>query len=304
MFVSTSFQSRLYSSTADDIFAVCLLVHVLVVKVCASFSVCLTANSVTAHPSRFLQLATREVARRVHRSTWAAGYAYSSEPSCFDVARLCLIGRVDAGACGSDSDFPFLGHFPPHPVSRLTHVMPSEVGSAGRLLAHNRVFEEYAPSEPTVGQRFASCLAPYAKVRLRDMGFMRWLPHYTKSKFYGDISAACIIAVVLVPQGMAYAVLAGLDPVYGLYSSTLPLIVYSLITSSSQVAPGPVAPTAVLMEGMVQAISGAQPRTPEFTKWHITLAFTTGLFQVLLGALRFGWVADLLSWPVMSGFAR
>jgi SulP family sulfate permease len=102
---------------------------------------------------------------------------------------------------------------------------------------------------------------------------------------------------------MAYAVLAGLDPVYGLISATVPLLVYALFTTSSQVAVGPVAPSAILMASTIQSVTGAVPRSPDFLRYHLVLAFMSGCFQLLCGTLRLGFIASLLSWPVMSGFS-
>lgn len=118
-----------------------------------------------------------------------------------------------------------------------------------------------------------------------------------------DAIACATVAVILIPQGMAYAVLAGLDPVYGLISATIPLLVYALFTTSSQVAVGPVAPTSILMSATIASVTGATPRSPEFLRYHLVLAFLSGCFQLVCGFLRLGFIASLLSWPVMSGFS-
>jgi sulfate permease, SulP family len=164
------------------------------------------------------------------------------------------------------------------------------------------------------------------------MGIFAWWPKVTKQALIGDLIACATVAVVLIPQGkwfpsrqhcslrldvassflpffspsfagMAYGVLAGLDPVYGLISATIPLMIYALFTTSSQVAVGPVAPTSILMATTIQAVTGATPRTPEFLKYHLVLAFLSGVFQILCGILQMGFIASLLSWPVMSGFS-
>ena len=69
-----------------------------------------------------------------------------------------------------------------------------------------------------------------------------WLKTYSKPDFFKDLSAGLIVAVMLVPQGMAYAMLAGLPPVIGLYASTIPILIYALLGSSRQLAPWPPAP--------------------------------------------------------------
>lgn len=76
-------------------------------------------------------------------------------------------------------------------------------------MAHNRAYEEVYPPQPTVKQRFRRLVDPYTNLRWTDIGIMRWLPTYNREKFVGDINAALVVAVILVPQGMAYAVLSG-----------------------------------------------------------------------------------------------
>src|SRR5690606_3920998 len=69
---------------------------------------------------------------------------------------------------------------------------------------------------------------------------LEWLPNYKRTDLSGDLSAGLIVAIMLIPQGMAYAMLAGVPPVMGLYASTIPLIVYALLGTSRQLAVGPV----------------------------------------------------------------
>lgn len=77
------------------------------------------------------------------------------------------------------------------------------------LRAHNRVFAEVEPDEPSVLDRLRGLLTGLGQFSWRDMGIMRWLPKYTRSLLFQDLMAALVVAVILVPQGMAYAVLAG-----------------------------------------------------------------------------------------------
>lgn len=77
------------------------------------------------------------------------------------------------------------------------------------------------------------------RVRAQDFHIIKWVSQYRVSTFLADLSAGAVVAAVLVPQAMAYALLAGLDPVYGLYSSVFPLLIFALLTTSSQVSPGP-----------------------------------------------------------------
>ena len=74
-----------------------------------------------------------------------------------------------------------------------------------------------------------------------------WLTNYKKEQFKGDLSAGLTVGVMLIPQGMAYAMIAGLPPIYGLYASTVPLLIYALLGTSRQLAVGPVAMVSLLM---------------------------------------------------------
>lgn len=108
------------------------------------------------------------------------------------------------------------------------------------------------------------------------------------------------VGVMLIPQGMAYSTLAGLPPIYGLYSSTIPLFIYALLASSTKVAVGPVGPTAILINAAVTAMDPVD--ADDYLNKAIALAFVTGIIQIAMGMLRFGFIANFLSWPVMSGF--
>jgi len=164
-----------------------------------------------------------------------------------------------------------------------------------------RAFEELVAPPPPLLTHLRRALA--FKVSLAQLGPLRWRAALSRSTLLADFVAAVTVAVVIVPQGMAYAKLAGLPPIYGLWASSVPLLIFALITSSSQVAPGPVAPTALLMLSIVSALSGAPPMTDTFVHWHIVLAFVTGVAQLALALLNVAsWVSDLLSFPVMSGF--
>lgn len=119
------------------------------------------------------------------------------------------------------------------------------------------------------------------------------------------------MGVLLIPQSLAYAVLAGLPPVYGLYSSILPLFIYALLASSTKLQIGPVAPTAILINSALNSVvsnavstgaGGEEVPTQEYIDAAVALCFLVGVIQLILGAMRFGFIASLLSWPVMSGY--
>ncbi|WNJ20162.1 solute carrier family 26 protein [Pontibacter sp. G13] len=127
-----------------------------------------------------------------------------------------------------------------------------------------------------------------------------WIKTYDRSMLSGDLSAGLTVGVMLIPQGMAYSMLAGLPPIYGLYASIVPLILYALFGTSRQLAVGPVAMVALLIATGVGAIVPAD--SVEFIAYAILLALMVGIIQLLMGMLRLGFLVDFLSHPVISGF--
>ncbi|WP_100372273.1 SulP family inorganic anion transporter [Bacillus sp. FJAT-45037] len=129
---------------------------------------------------------------------------------------------------------------------------------------------------------------------------LEWMLTYQKHDLRGDLSAGLIVAIMLIPQGMAYAMLAGLPPVIGLYASTIPLIIYALFGSSRQLAVGPVAMVSLLVLTGVQGL--AEPGSSEYISLVLLLALLVGLIQLSLGLLRLGFITDFISHAVISGF--
>ncbi len=127
-----------------------------------------------------------------------------------------------------------------------------------------------------------------------------WMPKYNNDQFKGDLSAGLTVGVMLIPQGMAYAMIAGLPPIYGLYASTIPLIIYALLGTSRQLAVGPVAMVSLLTATGIGAL--ADGGTETYIMLAITLAFFVGMIQFLLGVFRLGFLVNFLSHPVVSGF--
>ncbi len=115
-----------------------------------------------------------------------------------------------------------------------------------------------------------------------------------------DVSAGITTAIMLVPQGMAYAMLAGLEPIVGLYASTVPVLIYALLGTSRQLAVGPVAMVSLLVAGSVAPLAGGDPVV--FGTLAAALALLVGLIQWGMGVLRIGAVVKLLSHPVVAGF--
>ena len=134
----------------------------------------------------------------------------------------------------------------------------------------------------------------------KHLPILEWLPNYKKEFFKNDLIAGLTVGVMLIPQGMAYAMLAGLDPIHGLYASTLPLILYAIFASSKQLAVGPVAIVSLLTAA---GIASLNPQTDvEFLLYAVTLALLVGIIQVGMGLLKMGFITNFLSHPVISGF--
>ncbi|MEO9894043.1 sulfate permease [Aurantibacter sp.] len=134
----------------------------------------------------------------------------------------------------------------------------------------------------------------------RYFPFLQWLPSYKKSYLSGDISAGLTVGVMLVPQGMAYAMIAGLPPVFGLYASLIPQVIYALLGTSRQLAVGPVAMDSLLVASGLGAL--ALTGMDEYISMAIFLALFMGVIQLTLGLLRMGFFVNFLSQPVISGF--
>lgn len=129
---------------------------------------------------------------------------------------------------------------------------------------------------------------------------LQWLPGYTKKDFHADFIAGLTVGVMLVPQGMAYGLLAGLPPIYGLYSGIIPMFLYAFFGTSRQLSVGPVALVSLLILSGVGEF--AEPGTDFFVTLAISTALIAGIIQILLGLFRLGFLVNFLSHPVISGF--
>jgi sulfate permease, SulP family len=123
---------------------------------------------------------------------------------------------------------------------------------------------------------------------------------YNKGDFKGDLNAGVTVAIMLVPQGMAYAVLAGLPPVYGLYASIVPVVLYAIFGTSRHMGVGPVAIVSLLVIAGVGEL--ADPGSERFIYLAILTALGVGIVQFLMGIFRMGFLVNFLSHPVLSGF--
>lgn len=130
--------------------------------------------------------------------------------------------------------------------------------------------------------------------------FIQQIKSSTKRTIGNDLIAGLTVAVLLVPQGMAYALIAGLPPIYGLYAGLVPLIVYPFFGSSHQLSVGPVALVSILVLSGLSIF--AAPFSPEFIELALITALVAGVIQVLLSVLRMGFLVNFLSHPVINGF--
>ena len=129
---------------------------------------------------------------------------------------------------------------------------------------------------------------------------LEWLPNYNSSRLKGDFIAGITVSIILIPQGIAYALIAGLPPIYGLYCALVPQLVYAIFGSSRQVAIGPVAMDSLIVATGVSTLALAG--SDSYIAIAILLAFMVGSIQFLLGVFRLGFIVNFLSKPVISGF--
>jgi SulP family sulfate permease len=134
----------------------------------------------------------------------------------------------------------------------------------------------------------------------RYLPILEWGRGYGGVTLTNDLVAAAIVTIMLIPQSLAYAMLAGLPPEIGLYASILPIIAYALFGTSRALAVGPVAVISLMTLTAASAV--AAPGSAEFIAATLVLALLSGLILIVMGVLRLGFLANLLSHPVVSGF--
>ncbi|MDM7927231.1 SulP family inorganic anion transporter [Blastomonas fulva] len=134
----------------------------------------------------------------------------------------------------------------------------------------------------------------------RYLPVLDWGRGYNRTILTNDLVAAAIVTIMLIPQSLAYAMLAGLPPEIGLYASILPIVAYALFGTSRALAVGPVAVISLMT--LTAASSIAPPGSAEFIAAALVLAFLSGAMLIVMGVLRLGFLANLLSHPVVSGF--
>lgn len=127
-----------------------------------------------------------------------------------------------------------------------------------------------------------------------------WLPSYKKNELKGDMWAGITVGIMLIPQGMAYAMIAGLPPIYGLYAAFIPQIIYSIFGTSRQLSVAPVAMISLLIGAGISEF--AAQGSEAYIKMAILLAMIVGVLQLLFGLFRMGFLVNFLSQPVISGY--
>jgi SulP family sulfate permease len=146
----------------------------------------------------------------------------------------------------------------------------------------------------------ANIMTPHSILR-RIFPFLRWFP-YSGNSFRADFLAGLTVALVLVPQSMAYAQLAGMPPYYGLYAAFLPVMVAALWGSSNQLGTGPVAVVSLLTASALTPLAAAG--SEQFVALAIVLALLVGIVQLVLGVFKLGVIVNFLSHPVIVGFTN
>ncbi|KAK6790302.1 hypothetical protein RDI58_014102 [Solanum bulbocastanum] len=167
-----------------------------------------------------------------------------------------------------------------------------------------------ASSSSATASASASVVSKW-KARMKGMTWEEWIelffPCYRWMRTYkvreylqSDLMAGITVGIMLVPQSMSYAKLAGLQPIYGLYSGFIPIFVYTIFGSSRQLAIGPVALTSLLVSNVLSSI--VEPSDTLYTELAILLALMVGILECIMALLRLGWIIRFISHSVISGF--
>ena len=141
---------------------------------------------------------------------------------------------------------------------------------------------------------------PISETLRRNLPVLNWAKDYNRDTLTSDLVAAVIVTIMLIPQSLAYALLAGLPPEMGLYASILPLVAYAIFGTSRALAVGPVAVVSLMTAAAVGNL--ALQGTAEYALAAITLAFMSGVMLLVMGIFRLGLLANFLSHPVIAGF--
>ncbi len=165
-------------------------------------------------------------------------------------------------------------------------------------MAMSKPSRKFEPS-PAAGTDHSEHARGWRRI-VRFLPIFVWLPRYGRDDIAGDLMAGAVVAIMLVPQSMAYAMLAGLPLQVGLYASILPLLLYALLGSSRVLAVGPVAMVSLITASVLAPMATAG--AADYVNLALFLALLAGLLQVAMGIARLGFLINFLSHPVISGF--
>src|SRR5690606_24548651 len=192
-------------------------------------------------------------------------------------------------------------------LARVSPIQPGRSSNPGGMNIGGSAITLMARVAPRCagfrGALRAGCSLMRDNLRLRPPGgdgWLAWLRHYRAAWLSGDLVAGLVTAIMIIPQSMAYAMLAGLPVQIGLYASLLPLIGYALFGTSMSMSVGPVAVTALMTVALLGPF--ATIGSAEYLQLAIWLALLSGVLLFVLGLLRMGFLANFLSHPVISGF--
>lgn len=129
---------------------------------------------------------------------------------------------------------------------------------------------------------------------------LNWLPNYKTTFLRGDLLAGLTIGIILIPQGIAYAIIAGLPPIYGLYTALIPQLIYTIFGTSRWMSTGPTALDSLILASSISALAIVGNEHYIVTVLAITLL--TGIFQLILGVFKLGFIMNFVSKPVLTGF--
>ena len=148
---------------------------------------------------------------------------------------------------------------------------------------------------------FIRLVCIFTGVKLKaNIPILHWLPAYPGRQLKYDVLAGITVAVILIPQGMAYSMLAGLPPIYGLYGGLVPLLLYAMMGSSKYLSVGPTALVSLLVLTGVGTLE--EPGTQSFIELAICVSLFAGLLQIFLGFFKLGFLIHFLAQPVLTGF--
>ncbi|KAH9499574.1 hypothetical protein Btru_074168 [Bulinus truncatus] len=183
-------------------------------------------------------------------------------------------------------------------------ITPSSAGTG-----NSTVFGSYddiiTPLVVPIKERVKDCCCSIFTLETlkRKLPIIVWLPQYTFLKFQYDLIAGITVGMTLIPQGLAYAGIAGLPPVYGLYSGFICCFIYLLMGSAKDITVGPSAITSLLTASFATSLSPKQPNGDVDPTMAIMLSFTTGLIHIFMGAFNLGILVSYISFPVINAFS-